>query len=218
MSPRTLQNGCQNSVSTPAGVIRPTLEKPLSHESSCVNQRFPSGPVTMNFGWGYNGWEISMTTPSVVMRPIIPERLNWAEISVNQRLPSGPAVIPWGLPPTGRTNSVMAWPAPEPTGRQDGFQPFETMRPEALPSAATQETLSAFVVPEVNAITWPSGDHELLGTRSALPSHLAAEMSGLRPVPSAFMTARVVMYWSRPTVSLTTCAISAPFGDHDGLK
>src|SRR5215468_2063503 len=78
----------ENSVTTPAGVIRP-IRLPLVS----VNQRLPSGPAVISAGWllGVMPAENWVTTPAGVIRPI---RLPSA--SVNQRLPSGPRVIPSG--------------------------------------------------------------------------------------------------------------------------
>src|SRR6266581_341096 len=90
----------RNSVTTPAGVMRPMLF-PLNS----VNQRLPSGPAVMPKGLlSPVGMENSpVTTPAGVMRPIL-----FPEYSVNQRLPSGPAVMPRGkVEAVGMGNSVM---------------------------------------------------------------------------------------------------------------
>ncbi len=78
-----------NSVTTPAGVIRP-----IRLPSNSVNQRLPSGPAAIPVGRAAGGdaGGNSVTTPAGVIRPIrLPEN------SVNQRLPSGPAAIPCGM-------------------------------------------------------------------------------------------------------------------------
>src|SRR4030095_6398112 len=97
--PIGLSVGRENSVMTPAGVIRPIL---LSRNA--VTQRLPSVPVVISQApvWG-GGMENSVMAPAVVIRPI------WlAANSVNQRLPSGPAEIPHGTPSAvGMENSVM---------------------------------------------------------------------------------------------------------------
>ena len=79
----------ENSVITPAGVIRP-----IRSGNCSVNQRLPSGPAVISAGWppGVMPAENSVITPAGVIRPIRPAR-----DSVNQRLPSGPRVIPKGL-------------------------------------------------------------------------------------------------------------------------
>jgi hypothetical protein len=55
----------------------------------------------------------------------------------------------------------------------------------------------------------PSGDHELF-------AHVAALMSGVSPLPSAFITPSWVMYWSTPVVCVIATASFALSGDHDG--
>ena len=72
-----------NSVTTPAGVMRPI---PLP--SGSVNQRLPSGPDVMSSGLapGEMPWLNSVTAPVGVIRPI-------PAPSTNQRLPSGPRVM-----------------------------------------------------------------------------------------------------------------------------
>src|SRR5450755_1196522 len=90
----------------PVGVIRPIL---LGLASASVNQRLPSGPNVMSFGWLVPDWLLagatgnSVTLPAGVMRPIL-----FPPHSVNQRLPSGPAVMPHGkLDAVGTGSSVM---------------------------------------------------------------------------------------------------------------
>src|SRR5713226_2334104 len=86
------------SVMAPVGVILP-----IWLAFSSVNQRLPSGPLTMVYsplvamGMGY-----SVIFPDGVMVPI------WLlPLSVNQRLPSGPLVMPEGkLLAVGRAYSV----------------------------------------------------------------------------------------------------------------
>ncbi len=82
----------ENSVTTPAGVMRP-----IRFPSASANQRLPSGPAVMPVGLlcGLMPAENSVSRPAGVMRPIrFPSR------SVNHRLPSGPDVMPTG-PPDG---------------------------------------------------------------------------------------------------------------------
>ena len=76
-----------NSVTTPAGVMRP-----MPRRCSSVNQRLPSGPRVMPSGRlpGVMPAQNSVTTPAGVIRPMRPPS------SANQTLPSGPAVIPRG--------------------------------------------------------------------------------------------------------------------------
>src|SRR5947209_6088881 len=96
-----------NSVTIPAGVIRPMRET-LSPPPLSVNHMFPSGPLAIPFGpeAGVMPLANSVITPAGVTRPI---RL--ALPSVNQRLPSGPAAIlpTHALPPViPLANSVTA--------------------------------------------------------------------------------------------------------------
>src|SRR5262245_4972429 len=88
----------ENSVTTPAGVIRPILFARAS-----VNQRLPSGPRVIPAGplLGAMPAENSVIPPAGVIRPIrlLPN-------SANQRLPSGPAVISAGWLPNGSENWV----------------------------------------------------------------------------------------------------------------
>ena len=75
-----------NSVTTPAGVIRP-----IRSPATSVNHRLPSGPAVMPKGSEPAVMPAlnSVTTPAGVIRPIrLPAN------SVNHRLPSGPAVMP----------------------------------------------------------------------------------------------------------------------------
>src|SRR5262249_62363309 len=83
----------ENSVMTPAGVMRPIAPGSVLLLGCCVNQTLPSGPAVMKFSLvpGVMPAENSVTTPAGVIRPIL---FAWA--SVNQRLPSGPRVIPAG--------------------------------------------------------------------------------------------------------------------------
>src|SRR5437868_355894 len=82
--------GNENSVMTPAGVIRP-----MRCASYSVNQRLPSDPVAMLVGEDGNVSIVnSSIAPAGVIRPI----LLWTgpdngPRSTNQRLPSGPFVI-----------------------------------------------------------------------------------------------------------------------------
>ncbi len=74
-----------NSVIVPLGVIRPIL-------LGRVNQRLPSGPVTISIGAPLpEGKRNSVITPSAATRPILPP-----SISVNQSCLSGPRVIEAG--------------------------------------------------------------------------------------------------------------------------
>src|ERR1051326_8810719 len=59
----------------------------LEKAKTSVNQRFPSGPVTISRKMAAPGTENSVSVPPGVMRPILP-LVN----SVNQRFPSGPLV------------------------------------------------------------------------------------------------------------------------------
>ena len=90
------------------GEIRPS---PLPPVPPSVNQRLPSGPVTIEngplFGVGM-GNSVMVFGASGVIRPIWP-----AEPSVNHRFPSGPVVIPLGEPcAVGIVNSVMVFGLP----------------------------------------------------------------------------------------------------------
>src|SRR5260221_2846211 len=89
--------GRGNWVMVPLGLMGPILlpissgvlvPNPLKFVS--VNQRLPSGPAAMSFGWLLAvGTGNSVMVPLGLMRPI------WLPpCSVNQRLLSGPAVIP----------------------------------------------------------------------------------------------------------------------------
>src|SRR5262245_30358813 len=88
----------ENSVTTPAVVIRPIRLLPVS-----VNQRLPSGPRVIPTGLllGVMPAENSVITPAGVIRPI-----QLLPFSVNQRLPSGPAVISAGALRNGSANWV----------------------------------------------------------------------------------------------------------------
>ena len=79
--------GTGYSVTTPPVVIFATLSPPVS-----VNQRLPSGPVTIAYGLAPGvGTGNSVITPAVVARAML-----LPPYSVNQRLPSGPVVSPEG--------------------------------------------------------------------------------------------------------------------------
>src|SRR5579859_2027331 len=88
--------GVATSVITPAVVIRPML---MPH----LNQRLPSGPLTIPPGEHPGEIGYSVITPDVVALPIF-----CVEYSVNHRLPSGPVVtvLP-PMPPEGKGYSVM---------------------------------------------------------------------------------------------------------------
>jgi hypothetical protein len=81
---------------TPAG--KATL--PILLPVRSVNQRAPSGPLTILWGLLPGvGTENSVIAPAVVMRPIL-------SLSANQRAPSVPAVIPSGELPDASENRV----------------------------------------------------------------------------------------------------------------
>src|SRR5262249_14225635 len=88
---------------TRSGIGRPMRSPWLS-----VNQRLPSGPVTIPAGVLVAVMPVlySVTTPCVVMLPTR-SPVN----SVNQRLPSGPAVIAWGRAESLGRNSLVTTPA-----------------------------------------------------------------------------------------------------------
>ena len=75
----------ENSVITPAGVIRPTRPPRAS-----VNHRLPSAPAAIPAGTesGVMPAENSVTSPSGVIRAT-----RFPRVSVNHRLPSAPAAI-----------------------------------------------------------------------------------------------------------------------------
>src|SRR5438309_1446343 len=73
-------------VTVPAGVMTPILSAVDS-----VNQRLPSGPVTMPAGPAPTVRANSVTAPAGVTWPIL-----LAPGSVYQKFPSGPVVIPCG--------------------------------------------------------------------------------------------------------------------------
>src|SRR5947199_373797 len=73
--------GVENSVTTPAVVMRATLDVLLS-----ANQRLPSGPVAIPIGREFAvGIGNSVNVPAVVMRPILP-----VPLLVNHSAPSEP--------------------------------------------------------------------------------------------------------------------------------
>src|SRR5262245_9939994 len=96
-------SGRANSVTWPAGVIRPTTPP----RKLPTNQRLPSGPAVIAPA-GFPVVGNSVTWPEGEMRPTS----DWAG-SVNQTLPSGPRVMAVAPKPPpelsgGRVNSVMA--------------------------------------------------------------------------------------------------------------
>src|SRR5688500_5367536 len=75
--------GIENSVITPAGVIRPMLF-PL-----VVNQRLPSGPAVIPAGRLAG---VGMSKKPLNSPRGVPRAIELASLSVTHRLPSGPAV------------------------------------------------------------------------------------------------------------------------------
>src|SRR5687767_13507675 len=84
MEPGPPAVGMGYSVTTPAGVIRPTRFRLLS-----VNHRLPSGPAVISYGRLPAASGYSVITPAGVMEAILP-----ASASATQMLPSGPVVMP----------------------------------------------------------------------------------------------------------------------------
>src|SRR5919198_6541699 len=109
--------GIGNSVTVPAGVMRPILLALAS-----VNQRLPSGPGVIQKGLPFGSIPVENSCPSarVVIRPTLPTS------SANHRLPSGPLAIPrrllWVLIPEPVDQSVTL--------------PSGVMRPTRLPEYA----------------------------------------------------------------------------------
>ena len=83
----------------PVGVIRPML---FALAARWVNQRLPSGPATMSFGWLLGvGVGNSVTAPLGVIRVT-----SLVLSCTNQKFPSAPWASPW-LSPFGAGNSLM---------------------------------------------------------------------------------------------------------------
>ena len=106
--------GRLNSVTTPAGVIRPIRLPRYS-----VNHRLPSGPAVIpngslsNENPGVTPPVNSVTTPAGVTRPIRPGLAT----SVNQTLPSGPSAISRGKPLAEKFVPPVATVLTSPVGR-----------------------------------------------------------------------------------------------------
>src|SRR5438105_2634592 len=100
---RPTAGGRSNSVTAPAGVIRPIAPgEPLFRASTY--QTFPSGPAAMSTSVAcIVGRENSVMTPVGVIRPSFP----LPPVIVNQRLPSRPTVIAQGWPRPGTDHSVI---------------------------------------------------------------------------------------------------------------
>src|SRR5262245_45804927 len=172
-----------NPVKAPPGVRRPIAGSSFAARS--VNQRLPSGPVTMPLGVPLgsapDGMANSVTTPPVVIRPIFPPNTCWcvgknaggwllgksvaafrAFTSVNHRAPSGPTVIEIGLKPlVGTWNSVMT--------------PDVVMRPIWSTLASVNQRLPS------GPATMPVGPLAAVGTANSVTAPLVV----MRPIWSA---------------------------------
>ena len=169
-----------NSVTTPAGVIRPML-----FPQTVVNQMFRSGPVTRKWGQvdGRGSGKV-VNSPSTVIRPI---RL--AAYSANHRAPSGPTVIPHGCGPCG-----------SPTGNSV-ITPAVVIRPILLPhrsvnhrfpsgpevmsyghdsAVGTGNSVTAPDVGTIRPMTFSPTNHTFPSGPSTMPRALARAGEGVR--------------------------------------
>jgi hypothetical protein len=97
--------GIGNSLTTPAGVIRPIRSVPGS-----VNQRFPSDPAAMSRG------ELLLLMPiqnSVMtgVAPVVIRPIRSLLLSANQIFPSGPTAMPERPPPVRPAENSVSVPA-----------------------------------------------------------------------------------------------------------